>query len=721
MIGQTISHYRILAKLGEGGMGVVYRASDLTLGREVALKLLPAHVAADHPARLRLLKEAQNASRLNHPNIAVVYEVNSAENIPFIAMELVPGETLKESLRAGPLAAPQLLKVCRQIAEGMWEAHRHGVYHRDIKPANVMMDSRACVKILDFGLSRFDQHEPNPSETAETFATRISNENTTGGTVPYMSPEQLRGEPADARSDIFSFGVLIYECLTGRLPFSGETSIDVMHAILRAPHTPLRSLLPQISPAWETLVDQCLAKSREQRYASMDAIVETLRSLEAPSQQPEKSIAVLYFSNLNGDKDDEYFRDGMTEDIITELTKIEELRLLPRSAVLPFRDKPLPVNQIGRQLAAAYVLDGSLRRAGSRLRITAQLADTRTGHSVWAERYDRQLEDVFAIQDDIAQSIARALRVMLSDREKRAIEKVPTRDVQAYDYYLRGRRIFYEMKRKSFEYARQMFARAIVIDPSYAAAYAGVADSSSFLYMWIDATEDNLREAINASRRAVDLDPESAEAHVSRGLANSLSRNYQEAEKEFEAAIRLNPKLYDGYYLYARCCFAKGDKEMAAALFRKASELDPEDYQSLNHLEMCLRSLGRPAEAQQACKAALAAAERRIAVDPTDTRALYLGAGACQLLGERTRALDLAARALAMDPEESSILYNVACTYALLGESERALDLLETAVNNGFGHKEWIENDPDFVSLRELPRFQSLMSRLSAKTSRQGL
>jgi tetratricopeptide (TPR) repeat protein len=382
--------------------------------------------------------------------------------------------------------------------------------------------------------------------------------------------------------------------------------------------------------------------------------------------------------------------------------------------VLAFRDKPLPVAQIGQQLAVAYVLDGSLRRAGNRLRITAQLAETRTGHSVWAERYDRQLEDVFAIQDEIAQSIALALRVMLSDTEKRAIEKVPTRDVQAYDYCLRGRQSIYQFKRRSLEYGRQMFARAIVLDPAYAAAYAGVADCSSFLYMYIEATQENLREAANATRRAVELDPESAEAHASRGLAESLSRNYQEAEREFEEAMRLNPRLYEVFYFYGRSCFAQGNMEKAAGLFRKASELDPADYQSTVQLENCLRALGRMEEAREAGKAALRVIEQYIELHPDDSRALYLGACGFLAIGDRERALLWANRALAIDPEETAVLYNVACTYTHLGNTNGALDLLEKAVRNGFGHKEWIEHDPDFNALRDHPRFQTLMQSFTA-------
>ena len=721
LIGQTISHYLIQAKLGEGGMGSVYRAQDLRLGREVALKFLPADMAADPQARKRLVKEAQAASRLNHPNIATIYEVNDSKNATFISMELVTGQTLKQILQRGALTPAQFLDIARQIAEGLQEAHHSGVYHRDIKPSNVMLDSRSRVKILDFGLATLARHERALGETEETFVTRTSTQNSTGGTVPYMSPEQLRGEAVDARSDIFSFGVLLYECLCGRLPFPGETSVDILHAILREAYMPLRTLLPDIAPEWERLVDHCLAKSVEQRCASMEVVLDALRRVAVPALLPEKSLAVLYFANLSGDKEDEYFRDGMTEDIITELAKIKDLQLFPRSAVLAFRDKPLPAAQIGRELAAAYVLDGSIRRAGSRLRVTAQLAETRTSHSVWAERYDRQIEDVFEIQDEIAQNIARALRVILTDQEKREIEKVPTSDVQAYDYYLRGRQVFYQLRRKGLEFARQMFARATVIDPRYARAFAGVADCCSFLYMYFEASEDNLREAVAASRRAIELDPESAEAHASRGLAESLSKNYDGADKEFELAIRLNPRLYDAYYFYARSCFSQGKMEKAAGLFEKASGVNPEDYQSLKHLEMCLRVLGRTDEALKAGRDSLHAAERHVELYPEDARALYLGAIALCQLGDPQRSREWAARALAIDPEESSILYNVACNYALLQDNDQALDCLEKAVHNGFGHKEWIENDPDLAYLRNHPRFQTLLQGLSRSPSKSAL
>lgn len=425
-----------------------------------------------------------------------------------------------------------------------------------------------------------------------------------------------------------------------------------------------------------------------------------------------KSIAVLYFENLSGNKEDEYFRDGMTEDVITELEKIRGLRLFPRSAVLAFRDTPLTVTEVGRQLNAAFVLEGSIRRAGDRIRITARLSESSTGHSVWAERYDRRLEDVFAIQDEIAQSIARELRVMLTEKEKHEIEKVPTRNIQAYDYYLRGRQFLYQMRRQSLEFARQMFARAIVIDPNYARAYAGVADCCAFLYTWFEATEDNLNEALAASRRAVELDPQSPVAHASLGLAEYLNRNYEAAHAEFETALGLSTELFEAYYFYGRSCFAQGQFEKAAALFGKASEVDPDDFQSVSLRGLCFRALGRTAEAHEAFHECLQRVERRLQLNPDDVRAVYMKSGSLCGLGETALAMEWADRALAMDPEEPSVLYNVACDYALLGATDKAIDCLAKALDQGFGHTEWIEHDPDLESVRNHPRYMCLKWQL---------
>lgn len=711
-IGSTISHYRITEKIGAGGMGVVYRAGDMNLQREMALKFLPNEMASDPGARKRLVKEAQAASRLNHPNIATIYEVGEANGTPFIAMELVNGESLKDVLRRGPLPPQRLLEIARQIAEGLNEAHQGGVLHRDIKPGNIMVDTKGRVKILDFGLAALTGRERNPDEPEENFITRTATQWSTGGTVPYMAPEQLRGEPADARSDIFSFGAMLYECLTGHLPFRGETSIDIMQAILRRTHPPLRSHIPEVSAQWEDLVSHCLAKNPEQRPQTMGEVLNAMKQVATPAPRADKSLAVLYFENPGGSKEDEYFRDGITEDVITEVSKIKDLWVFTRSAVAAYRDNTVTAPQVGRELSAAYVLEGSLRRAGNRLRITARLVETSTARSVWAERYDRQLEDVFAIQDEIAQNIAKALQVMLTETEKRAIQKAPTTDVQAYDYYLRGRQFFYRFNLKGFDFARQMFARAIVIDPAYARAYAGVADCCSFLYMYFECTDANLKEADSASRKALELDPELAEAHASRGLAVLLNKHYEEAEKEFDTAIRLDSRLYQAYYFRARASVSQGKLQEAAHWFEEACRVNPEDYQAPVLLGVVYKGLNRDSDAHDVRRRALSIIERHLERYPEDARALYLGATGWAAIGDRKRALEWVERALSIDPDDPSVLYNVACNYALLGESEKAIACLEKALFHGEWYKGWAEHDSDLDSIRAHPRFQAMMKSI---------
>src|SRR5437773_1036163 len=427
---------------------------------------------------------------------------------------------------------------------------------------------------------------------------------------------------------------------------------------------------------------------------------------------PEKSIAVLAFVNMSNDPENEFFSDGIAEEIINALSKVKALRVASRTSSFSFKGKSEDIGDVGRKLKVHTVLEGSVRKAGTRLRVTAQLINVADGYHLWSERYDRQLEDVFAIQDEIAGNIVRALRVVLSDAEKRAIEKAPTDNVQAYDYYLRGRQFFHQLRRTGIQFARRMFERAIEIDPNYALAYAGVAVCCSFLYMYWDGSKSNLESADSASRKALALDAELAEAHASRGFAFSLSRQYAEARREFETAIRLNPKLYEAHYLYARACFQEGKLEEAVRHYEDASRVRPEDYQALLLMQTPLHGLGRKAEALEAVRRGLQVAEKHLELNPDDARALYLGAGALVQLGERERGIEWARRARAMDPEDSGVLYNVACVYAILGQSDEAIACLEKSVSNGFGHREWLENDSDLDSLRSDARFKTLLSKV---------
>ena len=723
--GMKLGPYEILSKLGVGGMGEVYRARDSRLERDVAIKVLLDRFAQHHDALARFRRESKAVAALSHPNIRAIFDIGTDADRTFAVMELLEGETLGDRLQRSALDWRKAVPIALAIADGLAAAHGKGIIHRDIKPQNIFLTSDGGVKILDFGLARLVTNDPTEGNGLTATLTLETRPGAILGTVQYMSPEQVRGQPADARSDIFAFGCVLYEMLTGTRTFARDSAAETMTAILKEEPGDMAESCVDVPSELRRDIMHCLEKNPVERFQSArdlafaltgiarDANVGEPAKRKTPDKErTEASVAVLPFVNMSSDRENEYFSDGLAEELINALCKIERLHVASRTSSFAFKGKNQDIRQIGEQLNVRTVLEGSVRKAGNRLRITAQLVNVADGYHLWSETFDRDMEDVFAIQSEISQAIAQALRILLTEEEKRALVKAPTNNMQAYETYLRGRQFSHQFRRKGLERARDLFIRAYELDPGYATAYAGVADCCSMLFLYVEATDAYLKEADDASRKALELDSELAEAHAARGTAVSLNKRYGEAQDEFETAIRQNPELFEAYYFYARACFAQGKLEQAAHLFKQACHLRPEDYSAPSLLANVYVGLGRKSELEDANRRALEAAKKHLEVYPEEGRALYMGAHALIQLGQHERGLEWAKRALATNPEETDVLYNVACTYALLGQVDKGIDCLDEAITFGYGHKEWIENDPYLDSLRNHPRFQALLERL---------
>jgi serine/threonine protein kinase/tetratricopeptide (TPR) repeat protein len=779
---QLVGRYRVVAALGRGGMGEVYRATDTDLNRDIALKVLSPDFREDADRLRRFRQEAQAAAALNHPNILAVFDVGSADGIPFLICELLDGETLRERLRGGPLAASEVREYGAQLARGLAAAHDAGIIHRDLKPENLFITVDGHVKILDFGLAKQSvdaRTEPDVLTVADTTPGIIV------GTVPYLSPEQVRAEPASAQSDIFALGAVLFEMLCARPAFAAPSAAETISAILT--HDPLSAVPRDFAPAaLVAIVRHCLEKQPRQRFRSAHDVAFALTQSDNPAragEQPQsprtrarrgallamatmlmaivtgalwmrpspgppaappasseaKSIAALPFRSVGADASDDYFTDGMTDSLITDLSKISGLIVLARSAVFRYKTSIVDARQVGRELGARYVLQGSVQRAGGRVRVNAQLVEASSGMTVWADRFDEDAKDLFALQDRISTALVSAMQVRLAPAPGAPASARRTSNPRAYDAYLQGLYYRHQPVEVHSERPIAFFQQAIAEDPDFALAHAALGSAYTQRFFYVDANPQLERNAFAAIGKALELDSDLAEAYLARGqLAWSLPNGFphESAVRDLKRAVALNPGLAEAHRELGKIYLHVGLLDKAVEANTVALRLDPADSSAMRR-----RSAAYVYRRECTKALELAPDEHRIHVEALmclgrDQEALALTTESAEANDKSMRAVLLARmgkeegarRAIADIKLEAANVaglsdlhhaqYNIGITHALLGDAKTAMVWLKKAAREGLPCYPLYEQDPGLASLRSHPEFVAFMQQLREQWER---
>ena len=745
--GARLGKYTILGPLGSGGMGTVYRARDETLRREIAIKVLGDTAIDDPGALARFAREARAVAALNHPHVVTIFSTEEADGVPFMTMELIEGRTLDQLIHPGGVDLTHFFNIAIALADALASAHAKHITHRDLKSKNVMVSHDGRVKVLDFGLARHAQPERGPSDVLETRLT-VTRQGTIVGTMPYMSPEQIEGKPLDSRTDIFSFGIVLYEMATGLRPFRGDSSPALLSSILKDHPTPVVQLRDNIPFGVGGLIARCLEKNPRDRIQSVTEILAELRGYRTAwesgamsearatphSTEPGRvaSIAVLAFKDMSALQDQDWFCDGIAEEILNALTPLDGLRVAARTSAFSFKGRNDDLPTIGRQLNVATVLEGSVRRAGDRVRITVQLSDVRNGYQLWSERYDRELKDIFDVQDEIAKSIVDRLRVTLTgDRDERLVAK-PTPNVDAYQLFLRGRALL-DRRGANVPAGLELLKRAVELDAGYSLAWAGLADGFTVLsYAGAAAASETKAPAMTAALRSIELDPTSAQGHTALACATLLFENNRaRAGEEFERALKLNPHYGLGRIWYALlyCQWACGDYERGIAEARRALDSDPLSAYVMTNLGACLFTAGRLEEAVDVCHHA-------VQQDPGSFVAQWAFGISLGLVGRFDEAISLLEAAAAMSNRHTLALTALAAVFGQAGTPMESMTLhrelldrvprqyaspshlaltAEAAGERGvalaFARRAWDDRDPNFILwARHFPHYRPLHS-----------